>query len=239
MVHPDRTGITEALASAARTMRHETALEETLQAVVESACASVPGFDAVGISTIARDRTVTTQAASGDIVQILDTLQYSLREGPCVDALYEVDLLEVPHVRHDQRWPRYVPAAVEVGLRAQMALKLYLDDQGTLGTMNFYSTEAEEIHPDAGAIADLFAAHAAVVLGHAREQQSLGEALATRQVIGQAVGIVMERYGLSDSRAFDFLVRTSSTSNIKLRVIATELVREGDEPTSDAAAVTT
>lgn len=233
---PDCTDITEALATAARTMRHETTLEETLQSVVESACASVPGFDAVGISTVAHDGTIVTRAATGDVVRILDEIQYSLREGPCVDTLHETDQLEVPRVQHDQRWPRYVPSAVEVGLRSQMALRLYLDDQGTLGTMNFYSTDAEEIHPDASAIADLFAAHAAVALGHARQQQSLGEALATRQVIGQAVGIIMERYGLPESRAFEFLVRTSSTSNIKLREIARELVRQGNEAEPDAEA---
>lgn len=228
----DRTAITDALTSAARTMRQETSLEEALQAVAEAARASVPGFDAVGISTVAKDGTVQTRAATDDLVRTLDTLQYDIQEGPCFDALHDVDLLEVPHVRHDQRWPRYVPAAAEAGLRSQMALRLYLDDQGTLGSMNFYSTEAEEIHPDASAVADLFAAHAAVTLGHAREQESLGEALATRQVIGQAVGIVMERYQLPETRAFEFLVRTSSTSNIKLREIARELVRQSDEAAS-------
>lgn len=228
--------ITDAMARAARTMRHETSLEETLQAVVESARYSVPGFDAVGISTVAKDGTIETRASTGGLVLTLDAVQYDLREGPCVDTLHEVDVLEVPGLRHDQRWPRYVPAAVEAGVRAQMALKLYLDDQGTLGTMNFYSTEAEDIRPEASAIADLLAAHAAVALGHAREQQSLGEAVATRQVIGQAVGIVMERYGLPESRAFDFLVRTSSTSNIKLREIARQLVRQGDEAASERSA---
>lgn len=226
---PSRADISSALATAASTMRRRTSLDETLAAIVESARGSVPGFDAVGVSTVAKDGTVETRAATGDIVGTLDTVQYELGEGPCVAALFELDLLEVPRIRHDQRWPRYVPAAVEAGLRSQMALKLYLDDQGTLGSMNFYSTEAEEIHPDASAVADLFAAHAAVALGHAREQESLGQALATRQVIGQATGILMERYGMSETRAFEFLVRTSSTSNIKLRTIAEELVRQSGE----------
>lgn len=221
--------IAAVLATAATTLRRSATLQETLDAIVDAARGAVPGFDAVGISTIAKDGAVETRAATGDIVGVLDTAQYELGEGPCVDALHELDLLEVPHVRHDQRWPRYVPAAVEAGLRSQMALKLYLDDEGTLGSINFYSTQAEEIHRDASAIADLFAAHAAVALGHAREQESLGEALTTRQVIGQAVGIVMERFGLSETRAFDFLVRTSSTSNIKLRDIARELVRQAGE----------
>jgi GAF domain-containing protein len=218
--------IAAAIAAAARTINHETTLDETLQAIVNAARNSVPGFDHVGISTLDKRGTIETRATTGDLVNCLDRIQYDLEEGPCVDAQRSADLhvVPVPHVRHDQRWPRYVPAAVAVGLRSQLAVKLYVDAEGTLGGLNFYSTSSETIDPDAEATADLFAAHAAIALDNARERETLNHALHSRKVIGQAIGILMERYDMNEDRAFAFLVRASSNSNIKVRDIAQELV---------------
>jgi putative aminopeptidase FrvX len=109
-----------------------------------------------------------------------------------------------------------------------MAVKLYLD-QGTLGGLNFYSTVSEEVTPNAQTLGRLFATHAAIALGHARERDTLSSAMQSRQVIGQAVGIVMERYQIGEDRAFAFLVRASSHGNIKLRAIAQELVTEAND----------
>jgi AmiR/NasT family two-component response regulator len=81
-----------------------------------------------------------------------------------------------------------------------------------------------DVDPRAESIAKLFATHAALALGNARERESLNEAMRTRQVIGQAVGIVMERHQISSERAFDFLVRASSAGNLTLRELAQELV---------------
>jgi AmiR/NasT family two-component response regulator len=103
-------------------------------------------------------------------------------------------------------------------------VKLYVDGDGTLGGLNFYSTTCYEIDPDAESIADLFAAHAAIALENAKEREQLNDALHSRKVVGQALGIIMDRYDTNEDRAFAFLVRASSSSNIKLRDIAQELV---------------
>lgn len=95
---------------------------------------------------------------------------------------------------------------------------------GHPGDINFYSTISDEVSRDAQVLARLFATHAAVELGHAHERQTLNEAVRTRQVIGQAIGIIMERYNVHEDRAFAFLVRASSHANIKLRSVAQELV---------------
>jgi len=219
-----RRDIAQAIAAAARTINQTRSLDETLQAITDAARDSVPGFDHVGISTLQKGGEVDTKAATDDLVLQLDTLQYGLAEGPCVDTLREADVVVAPRIRHDQRWPRYVPAAVEMGLRSQLAVRLYLDDQGTLGGLNLYSTTSDDIAPEAEATAELFAAHAAIALGNARQRDTLNEALQSRKVIGQAIGIVMERYEMSEDRAFAFLVRASSHANIKVRDIAQELV---------------
>jgi GAF domain-containing protein len=222
----DRPDIGEAIAAAARAMNQHQSLEETLQTIAEVARDSVPGFDQVGISTLHKNGEVRTRAFTGELVLRLDKIQYSLGEGPCVDTLRDSDVVVAPGVRHDQRWPRYVPQAVELGLRSQLAVKLYLDDEGTLGGINFYSTISDEIDQDVPALARMFAVHSAIALGHAHERETLSEALQSRKVIGQAIGIVMERYQMNEDRAFAFLVRASSHANIKLRDVAQELINQ-------------
>jgi GAF domain-containing protein len=214
----------QAIATAARTINHHHSLGETLQRIVESARESVPGFDEVGISALYKDGRIETQASTGELVRTLDSIQYDLGEGPCFDSLHESDVVSAPNLRHDQRWPRYVPEAVAAGVKSQLAVKLYLDDEGTLGGINFYSTVSSEVDHDAKALADLFAAHAAIALGHAQEREQLTEALQSRKVIGMAIGILMERYQMDENRAFAFLVRASSHGNTKLRVVAQELI---------------
>jgi GAF domain-containing protein len=119
-----------------------------------------------------------------------------------------------------------VPQAAALGVRSQLAVQLYLDDGGTLGGINLYSTYSDEVSAQAQALARAFATHSAIALGHANERQTLHEGLLTRKVIGQALGILMERYEMDEDRAFAFLVRASSHKNIKLRVLAQVLVDE-------------
>jgi GAF domain-containing protein len=214
-----------AIAAAARSINQTQSLDETLATIATVARTSIPGFDHIGISTMDSKGNLETKAATGDLVWQLDKLQYSLRQGPCVDSLRGAAAVVAPNIGEDHRWPQYVPQAVERGLRSQMAINLHLDDQGTIGGLNMYSTTSEEIHPEAEALADLFAAHAAIALGHAREREGLNDALQSRKVIGQAIGILMERYAMNEDRAFSFLVRASSHNNVKLRDVAAELVR--------------
>jgi hypothetical protein len=143
-----------------------------------------------------------------------------------VSSLHEEPVIVVDHLRHAQRWPRFVPEAVKLGLRAQMALRLYVDDSGTIGGINLYSTQSDTIADDAPQIAEVFAAHAAATLGHVQEIDHLNAALRSRQQIGTAIGIVIERYGLDEQGAFNFLSRLSSHSNIKLRDVAARLVEQ-------------
>ena len=220
--------IAQAIAVAARALYDAQTLEEALQRIVDVAAESVPGFDQVGISTVSRTGEVRTRAATGDLVRSLDDIQYGLEEGPCYDTLQEKDAVVAPDLASDRRWPRYVPAAVEHGVLSQLAIKLYLDKEGTMGGLNFYSTTSAEVDPQAEPIAELFATQAALALGNVRERETLNQALQTRQVIGQAVGMLMERYRINSERAFEFLVRASSVGNHKLRDVAQELVSQHD-----------
>ena len=215
--------LAQSIAEAARTLHQPRTLDQTLQTIVEVACNSVPGFDHVGIATMHEQGKVETRAFIGDLVLPLDKIQYGLREGPCSAALQGPDGVAVSILHTEKRWPRYVPKARAAGVRSQMAVKLHLDE-GTLGGINFYSTISDEVSPDAQTLARLFATHASAALGHAHERETLTVALQTRKVIGQAIGMLMERYDINEDRAFAFLVRASNHNNIKLRAVAQALV---------------
>jgi GAF domain-containing protein len=220
--------IAQALGEASKLVNVPQSLDETLRAITGAALHAVPGFDHVGISITHRDGTIETKSATDQLVRDLDDLQYSLQEGPCYDSIRGSGVTTVEHARHDQRWPTYMPEAVARGLRAQLAVGLY-SDRCSLGGINLYSTSSETIAEEAIGIAELFAAQAAIALGRSREATQMHEALETRKLIGQAIGLVMQRYEMNEERAFQYLLRASSTSNIKLRDIAAELVQNANE----------
>jgi GAF domain-containing protein len=226
----DQPDYAAAIASAARTMSQSRSQQEALQTIVEVARDSIPGFDSIGITTVDKGGNANTRAKVGDLVDALDRLQYGLGEGPCVETLHGAEVVSAPMIRDDQRWPRYVPQAVAQGLRSQLAVRLFLDDKGTIGGLNLYSSMSDDIDPEAVSTAGLFAAHAAIAFGFVSEIEGLNQALQSRKVIGQALGILMERYEIGEDAAFAFLVRASSHGNIKLRDIAQELV-DGRNPT--------
>jgi GAF domain-containing protein len=203
-------------------------LEETLQVITRAARAATPGFDHVGVSIAHSDGAIETKSASDQLVWYLDEVQYSLREGPCYDSIRDSTVTVAEDVRHDPRWPAYVPLAVERGLRAQLAVGL-CSGVDRLGGMNLYSTSDSTIPDEAVDIAELFAAQAAIALRRSREAVQMGQALETRKTIGEAVGIVMQRYEMDEERAFQYLVRVSSTNNIKLRDVAAELVQNANQ----------
>lgn len=221
----DRT-LAAALALATRTVGESRTVEEALQIIVDTAQMSLPGFEHVGISTIDRKGKITTRAASGQLVWDLDALQYTLNEGPCVDSMHKVDVVQAPWIRHNRRWPRYVPQAVELGLESQLAVPLHSDAEGPVGGLNMYSTSSDTIDPNAIAMADLFATHAALAMGKLRAVSNLDEALRSREIIGKAVGLLMASHHLDEKGAFDVLAHTSSLAKIKVRDVAARLVED-------------
>lgn len=231
---PDQEDLATTLARVAREINAPTDLSSTLQAIVQSAMDSLPDIDHVGISMVHKDGTIETMAGTDQLVWDLDAVQYDLHEGPCYDAIVRAAIVVANELRHDQRWPRYVPQAARRGVRSQIGVRLFIEGT-TIGGMNMYSTSGDQIDPDVQHLAELFATHAALALGRARQDEDLQTALGTRKVIGQALGIVMERYQLDEDRAFQFLVRVSSQGNVKLRDIAQEIVDRANHPQVDGA----
>jgi transcriptional regulator with GAF, ATPase, and Fis domain len=217
--------IADAITRVARAVNAPHDLETQLQTVVEVARNSMPEIDNAGISVAHRDGRVETRAAAGDLVLELDRLQYSLGEGPCLHAIKADPVVVVEEAWRETRWPRFMRAAVQRGLRSQLGVRLYIDEH-TRGGLNLYSTSSDTIDPETTHLAELFASHAALAMGKVTVAETLNAALSSRSTIGMALGIVMERYGMDPDQAFSYLTRIASSSETKLRTVAEHVVEE-------------
>jgi hypothetical protein len=186
-----------------------------------------------------RDGTLETVAATDPLANKLDEIQYGLLEGPCYAAVTTERFILVNDVGAGGPFPLYGPLAAEHGVRAQLAMQLA--HNGEQAGLNVYARSIGAFDRSTVAMAELFATQAGLLLGYAQQIDTLGDAVHTRQDIGTAIGIVMERYGIDRSRAFEFLTRVSSHRNIKIRVIAAEIIDgsfepwNGDEPPGTAS----
>ncbi len=216
--------IAGALAEAAREIERCDDVDTVLKNVVGVARDSIPEIDHVGITVVdgdpARPRTRT---ASDAVVLELDQIQYDGGEGPCLEALGLPGVVRVDRLRHEQRWPKFTAEAAELGLRSMLGVAMVSGDR-PVGVLNLYSFSTDELSPDTEQLAELFAVHAGSALGHVREIEHLNLALASRKVIGMALGILMERLEIDEDTAFAYLTRMSSTTQTKLRDVAASVV---------------
>jgi hypothetical protein len=220
--------IAEAMAEVAAALKTPMDLDETLNLITRSAADTIPGIVEASISITTRDGEIQTLAPTGPLVTRADYLQYELGEGPCLDAAIEDPVVAVNDLASDPRWPDFGPKVAALGFGSQVAFQFRAEPHAR-GALNLYAREPDEIDQDSIYLGSMFAGQVAVAMGWARQDQTMTEALATRNLIGQAVGIVMERYKLDSDRAFAFLTRLSQTSNTKLHAIATALVNQTNE----------
>ncbi|MCU1457659.1 MAG: two-component system response regulator [Actinomycetia bacterium] len=205
-------------------------VQSTLQAIVDLAAEMVDGCDSAGVS-IVEGRTVTTPAASSDVPRAVDKIQYDVGEGPCLDAIRSKDdVFRTGDLGNEGRWPEFSPrAAAETGVHSMVGYQLSAADD-TLGALNLYAMTRDAFDDAAVAIGSVFAAHAAVAMATARQAENLKSTLESRDVIGQAKGILMTREGMTADQAFTELRQASQRLNRKLRDVASEVARTGEVP---------
>ncbi|MCZ4510148.1 GAF and ANTAR domain-containing protein [Streptomyces sp. ActVer] len=219
-----------ALAEMARDLLAQDSAQDTLDRIVEHATVLINGCDHAGILTVRRGE-VHALAATSDLVRRADRIQQDLQEGPCFDAVtdrqqvYTIQDLRQPH----DRWPRFAPELNKLGMGSAMGFLLFTEDDD-LGALNVYSREPGTFDEAAQRAGWILASHAAVAFSAARTHQQLGHALETRHEIGEAMGILMERHGLTEDTAFKVLKKASQDRNIKLREIARLICETGEKP---------
>ncbi len=218
----------------ARTLIAESDPGATLQRIVSLAVETIDGCEHAGISVI-EGNTVTSPASSDEVPAIVDRIQSETGEGPCVDAIKNDEMFQTGRLSEEPRWPAFTPRAV-VESRIESVLSLRLFVQGsTMGSLNLYSTQPDAFDDRDVAVATVFAAHAAVAWSTSRTIENLRAGMVTRQLIGQAVGLLMVRQGMSEDDALDALRRASQRLNIKLRQVAEAVVHPPDAPPATAS----
>jgi GAF domain-containing protein len=214
------------LSELARSLQQDSDPHETLVKIVDQAVALIPGCDAGSISVVRARKQVTSEAASGELPRVVDKLQEEVGQGPCLDAAYQEETVRVADMASETRWPLFAARALAAGAGGILCFQLYVEDDN-LGALNLYSYEAHSFDDESEHVGLLFASHAAVAYAAVRQQANLSRSLATRQLIGQAQGILMERHGITGDQAFAVLTRASQNCNIKLRDVAEHLVLSG------------
>ncbi|MFE1460049.1 GAF and ANTAR domain-containing protein [Streptomyces nigra] len=217
------------MASMARDLLAQESVDATLGRITHAATELVEGCDAAGILVLRGDA-VRTLAATDDLVVVSDRVQGELREGPCFDAARSRTgerVYRIPDFTADAgRWPRYAPRAQELGVGSMMGFLLYTEDED-LGALNLYSRRPGAFTEMSELAGWLLASHAAIAFSSARTHAQMEEAVATRHVIGEAMGILMGRHGLDETQAFDVLRRYSQENNVKLREVARQICEKG------------
>lgn len=221
-------------ADTARTLFSAGGVDHTLTQIVQLGVTTIEGCDFAGIF-VTRDGAVITPVHTDQVVSEADALQHATGEGPCLDAITMGTTFYAGDLAVDPRWPAFGPQATELGMRSLLAMPL-LDD-GILGALNLYAR-----YPEAFGVIDrarglLLASLAALAFSSAknveheeRRAADFQAALVTREMIGQAQGILMERERITAEQAFDLLRRASQHLNIKLREVAETLIATGERP---------
>jgi len=205
-------------------------LDKTLQTVVDLSVATLPGCDSAGVTMRIQGRD-TTAAASDEFTLEIDRIQYDVGDGPCLEALESGTTVRVDSFAEETRWPEFRRQTSDTTLRS--AASHPLRDNGSVGALNLYSTRERGFDETAITISQIFARQATIALRNAatdrasrRLSDQLNEALLSRDLIGQAKGILMQREGISDEEAFEMLRTASQNANVKLRVVAQRIVDE-------------
>lgn len=227
--HP--TGVSPGLASRlgdlAREMQHEQDVEAVLTVIVHAARELIPHAAEASISLVTGRRTVQSRAASGELPRKVDALQSETGQGPCLDAAYDSQVVRVPDMGTEERWPKFARAAYDAGARSMLSIQLFVEGDN-LGALNLFGEDVDVFDEESEQIALLVAAHAAIAFSDAKEIEQLTLALDTRDLIGQAKGILMERFKITPQQAFLVLTKASSESNTKLRDVAEHLASSGE-----------
>ena len=233
-------GVHAEIARLARNIHSNFTADELLCEVAETSVRLLPDVDYAGVTLVdPRRRVLRSTAATGPVPCMLDRLQEQHQQGPCLDAIWQHHTVRVDDYITESRWPDFVAAVRErTDVKSSLSIQLYTNES-ELGALNLYSENTDTFTPHIEELALAIGAHAAIGLSGTRRGDQFRSALAARDIIGQAKGVIMERYSVSAVAAFNMLTSVSEERNVPIHDIATELVRarppdvgEGNGPPS-------
>jgi transcriptional regulator with GAF, ATPase, and Fis domain len=198
-------------------------VDETVDAVVHFALQAL-NCSYAGVALLTRGRPEIA-AVTAPAVEAIYQTQISTQQGPLVTALHNRSTVLIRDTTTETRWPDWVAKVTELGVRSVLDVPLTVGNgSATVGVLGLYSTRLDAFSDDDEAVAHILARHASVAVASARRDKNMAEAVDARKLVGQAMGILMERFDLDADRAFTVLRRYSQDTNIKLRDVAQQLI---------------
>src|SRR4051794_37897463 len=223
MTQPRNFDLAGRMAELARAASAPRRVDAVLSDVTATATELIPGTDTAGVLLVGKGGKFESLAGTTDLPHRLDELQMQFNEGPCVEAALDELIVRTDDFRCEERWPKYSAAAVEIGVLSGLSFKLYTADR-TAGALNLFGFKPNAWDAESETIGTVLAAHAAAAILAGRQGEQLESALSTRDRIGQAKGIIMERFSVDDVRAFEMLRRLSQDSNTRLIDVAQRVI---------------
>ena len=222
----------ELMSETVRAMSAAIGLATTLDSALAGALGIVRSADHAGVSMVHQRTRIDTPAATDDIARRGDELQYELGEGPCLQSIWEQETVTSDDLTVETRWPRWSHrASDELGVRSMLCFQLFVT-QDTLGALNLYSDRPHAFDAEDRSTGLALAAHIAVALSSAQGVEGRNSAVLGASVIGQAQGILMQRYELLPSQAFLVLARAAQRDDSTLRQTAEKLIENAIRPPS-------
>ena len=222
--------LVESLTDLARTLTETELVRDTLQSILALALRSIPGCHAASITVLDDNGQPRTVAGTDERTYEMDRRQYLLHDGPCMDAARRQQVNRWNLHEAEQRWPDFTRLAEEMGLYSYLSAGLGLAGR-RVGALNLSSRDSDgfsQLDEDLISLFTVPAAAAIVVVGRYFEARDLAaqleQALQSRTVIDQAIGIIMAESRCDADQAFATLTRASNNRNIKLRDLASEIV---------------
>ncbi|OMC17210.1 GAF and ANTAR domain-containing protein [Mycobacterium sp. SP-6446] len=216
--------------------RQGTETRAGLRELIESGTQHVPGSHYAGITLAERGHAITNVVATHRYPVDLDEIQNQCGEGPCVAAAWQHHVMHVADLAVDRRWPRYRQYALaHTPIRSILSFELF-DGHELTAALNFFAHRPHAFIDESIELGGIFASHVALAWSMMRRHDQFRSALASRDIIGQAKGVIMERFNLDAVEAFDLLARLSQQSNTKLFDVARALI-ENEHPIKVPAAV--
>nr|WP_235157004.1 GAF and ANTAR domain-containing protein [Rhodococcus ruber] len=223
-------GEIERLARQVRTAHAD--LGATLEVITRAAVELIPGAEHAGITLITRGKRFESRAATSELPRRVDDLQHDLQDGPCIQAIWEHETVLVDDMDRETRWPTFAPRSAQLGSGATLAFRLYTTEDN-LGALNLHSCTAHAFDDTSISIGTSIATHAAIAVIAAQREEQFRAALASRDLLGQAKGMLMERFSVDADHAFALLRKLSQNHNEPVFEIARKLVDTAHPPQPD------
>jgi hypothetical protein len=197
-------------------------VQDSLASVTSAAVELISGVENADILLIEEDR-FDSLAPTAPIAKEIDGIQQRLRQGPCLQAAVADSVIRCTDLRNEPRFPQFAAEATELGVYSMLSFQLFIR-RGAAGALNLLSSAPHALTQEAEALGAVLATHAALALIAANTQEQFTSALASRDHIGQAKGILMERFNIDAMQAFELLKKLSQDTNTPIRDLAERVI---------------